>query len=114
VDEAAIERFALAVEEAGVPPEGDLMAQGGKLLIPVAPGTRVGPPLGVETMPAMQVAAVVYRGANLPAIDRRIDALHDWIGRNGYRVAGPPIRVFTDSPPGNWVVEVLVPVEAAR
>jgi hypothetical protein len=111
LDEASIEQFALAVEGAEIPPEGDLMARAGRILIPVAPGTEVGAPLRVETMPAMQVAAVVLRGPTLEAIDRRMDELYGWIEANGYRPAGTPIRVITDLPPTGWVVEVLVPVE---
>jgi len=112
IDEAAIERFALAVEDLGIPPEGDLMARDGRIMIPVAPETKAGAPLRVETMPSMQAAALVLRGPTLAAIDRRIDELHRWIEENGYRAAGTPIRVFTDYPPENWVVEVLIPVEA--
>jgi len=114
IDEASIERFALAVEEQGIPPVGDLMTRDGEIMIPVAAGTEAGAPLRVETMAAMRAAALVLRGPTLAAIDRRIDRLYTWIEDNGYRDTGPPIRVFTGFPPDDWTVEVLIPVETAR
>jgi len=112
LDDAALERFAVAVEEQGIPPAGDVMFKDGVMMVPVVPGATAAAPLRVVTMPAMRAAAVELSGSSLDAIDRRIDDVYRWIEENGYRPVGPALRVLLDFEPGGYRLEVLVPVEA--
>jgi effector-binding domain-containing protein len=85
-------------------------------------GTRVSgvdsvkAPLVLKTFPFTQVVTMEYSGTFGEEMAASYGKIYQWIGQNGYRVAGPLQEIYVSIPEANengeWVgqVEIVVPV----
>ena len=67
-----------------------------------------------KTAPAVQVAAVTFRGA-YDQISQVNEAVADWVGRSGWEFAGPAFNIYHVGPaqtqdPAEYLTEVCYPV----
>lgn len=82
---------------------------------------KVAAPLKLKKWEFPQSASVTYYGGfDSSAVGKAYQSLFGWMGKNGYRVAGPVMEKFLSMPTqnekGEWVgkVEIAMPVEKVK
>lgn len=63
----------------------------------VEPGTRVGPPLGIDTVPRRAVLTAQVRAAVLLAPSRAYQALDDYLQARGAGIRMPTVEIYEES-----------------
>jgi effector-binding domain-containing protein len=88
----------------------------------VVPDTqKVAAPLKLKKWEFPQSASITYQGGfDSPSLGKAYQALFDWMGKNGYHVAGPMMEKYLGMPmqneKGEWVgkIEISMPVEKSK
>jgi DNA-binding transcriptional MerR regulator len=82
--------------------------------VPAERAARVQPPLTLDTLPGLELAACAVHQGSTASLSQAYVALHAWSAGHGYRIAGPSRTVFVQ--PGSdpldqaAVIEVQLPV----
>lgn len=92
-----------------------------EVVIPVAKSFKTAIGLGggrhlkIQDLPALKfVASLIHKG-DFDKVGESYTALGKWIGKNGYRIAGPPREIYLATPDSETgaITEVQWPVEKA-